>query len=85
MVTLSTEQIKRLFSEIDRSLLLKTALIFSAFVVPLVILYIIDSGSFDYLWKGRAPYFLFLWLLFLEAILGWKNLKTEPSTFWTIL
>jgi len=83
MIIPSTEQIKRLLSEIDRSFLLKTVLVFAAFVVPLIILYIIDSGSFDYLWKGRAPYFLFLWLLFLEAILGWKNLKEDHTTFWT--
>jgi thaumarchaeosortase len=79
----SKEQLKRLLSEIDRSFLLKTILVFAAFVMPLIILYGIDSGSFDYLWKGRAPYFLFLWLLSLEAILGWKNLKTEHTTFWT--
>jgi len=83
MIIPSTEQIKRLLSEIDRSFLLKTVLVFAAFVVPLIILYIIDSGSFNYLWKGRAPYLLFLWLLFLEAILGWKNLKEEHNTFWT--
>ena len=83
MIIPSKEQLKRLLSEIDRSFLLKTVLVFAAFIVPLIILYVIDSGSFDYLWKGRAPYFLFLWLLFLEAILGWKNLKTEHTTFWT--
>ena len=83
MIIPSKEQIKRLLSEIDRSFLLKTVLVFAAFIVPLIIIYVIDSGSFDYLWKGRAPYFLFLWLLFLEAILGWKNLKEEHTTFWT--
>ena len=83
MIIPSVEQIKTFLSRIDRSLLLKTVLIFAAFIVPMIILYIIDSGSFDYLWKGRAPYFLFLWLLFLEAILGWKNLKEEQITFWT--
>ena len=83
MIIPSTEQIKRLLSEIDRSFLLKTVLVFAAFIVPMAILYIIDSGSFDYLWKGRAPYLLFLWLFFLEAFLGWKKLKTEQTTFWT--
>jgi thaumarchaeosortase len=83
MIIPSKEQLKRFLSEIDRSFLLKTVLVFAAFIVPLIILYVIDSVSFDYLWKGRAPFFLFLWLLFLEAILGWKNLKTERTTFWT--
>jgi thaumarchaeosortase len=83
MIIPSTEQIKGLLSKIDRYFLLKTALVFAAFIVPLIILYVIDSGSFDYLWKGRAPYILFLWLLFLEALLGWKNLKEEHTPFLT--
>ena len=83
MILSSKEQLKRLLSGIDRYFLLKTILVFAAFIVPLIILYVIDSGSFNYLWKGRAPYLLFLWLLFLEAILGWKKLKEEHTTFWT--
>jgi len=51
--------------------------------VPLVILYILDAGSFDLLWKGRAPYLLFLWLFVVEVALGWKKLKTEHTIFWT--
>jgi thaumarchaeosortase len=52
--------------------------------VPLLILYILDTGnSFEYLWKGRAPYLLFLWLLFLETALGWKKLQTAPQFFWS--
>jgi thaumarchaeosortase len=78
MIIPSKEQIKKFLSGIDQPFLLQIILIFAAFVVPLIIIYIIDAGSFDYLWKGRAPYLLFLWLLFLEAILGWKNLKREP-------
>jgi thaumarchaeosortase len=83
MIIPSKEQLKRLLSEIDRSFLLKIVLVFAAFIVPLIILYVIDSGSFDYLWKGRAPYFLFLWLFGLETALGWKNLKGEHTPFWT--
>jgi thaumarchaeosortase len=83
MIIPSKEQLRKLLSEIDYSFLLKNVLVFAAFIVPLIFLYFIDSGSFDYLWKGRAPYFLFLWLLLLEAIIGWKKLKTEHTTFWT--
>ena len=83
MIIPSKEQLKKLLSRIDQLFLLQTALFFAAFVVPLLIIYILDAGSFDYLWKGRAPYLLFLWLLFLEAALGWKKLKTEPPVFWT--
>jgi thaumarchaeosortase len=42
-------------------------------------LYINDAGSFEYLWKGRAPYLLFLWLLFLEVAIGWKKLKEQSN------
>jgi thaumarchaeosortase len=82
MVIPSVERIKRFLSEIDRSFLMLNVLIFAAFIVPLVILFIIDAGSFNYLWKGRAPYLLFLWLLFLEVILGWKKLKKKTDAFW---
>ncbi len=83
MIIPSKEQLKKLLSEIDRHLLLKTVLVFAAFIVPLIILYVMDSGSFNYLWKGRAPYLLFLWLFGLEVALGWKKLTEEHSTFWT--
>jgi len=76
------EQIDELLGKTDRCLLVKTVLVFAAFTVPLLLIYLRDWGSFDYLWKGRAPYFLFLWLLLLETYLGWKHLKEEDSTFW---
>jgi thaumarchaeosortase len=83
MIVPLKEQLEKVFSKIDRRLLLETVLFFVAFIVPLIVLYLFDSGSFDYLWKGRAPYLLFLWLLLLEAFLGWKNLKAEHTKFWT--
>ena len=75
--------VKIFLSRVDWCFFSQIALVFAAFIVPLIILYVIDSGSFDYLWKGRAPYFLFLWLFGLETALGWKNLKTEHTPFWT--
>ena len=77
------EQINKLLGETDRSFLLKTVLLFIAFTLPLILIYLRDWGSFDFLWKGRAPYFLFLWLLLLETYLGWKHLKDENGTLWT--
>jgi len=76
------EQTEKLLGKTDCCFLLKTALVFAAFIVPLIIIYLRDWGSFDYLWKGRAPYFLFLWLLLLETYLGWKHLKEEDGSFW---
>jgi thaumarchaeosortase len=81
MVIPSAQQIKVFISGIDRSFLVMNILLFASFIVPIVILYAIDAVSFNYLWKGRAPYLLFLWLLFLEAYLGCKKLKKEPF-FW---
>ena len=83
MIIPSKEQLKRLLSRIDRCFLLQTAIVFAAFIVPLLIIYIMDADSFNYLWKGRAPYLLFLWLFFLEVALGWKKLKKEHAKVWT--
>jgi thaumarchaeosortase len=83
MIIPSKEQLKKLLSRIDRNFLLQIALLFAAFIVPLIIIYVRDANSFEYLWKGRAPYLLFLWLFFLEAALGWKKLKAEHPTVWT--
>ncbi|MCW4022605.1 MAG: archaeosortase/exosortase family protein [Candidatus Bathyarchaeota archaeon] len=76
------EELKNLISKIQEPFVLQNILLFAAFIVPLLIIYLFDAGSFDYLWKGRAPYLLFLWLFFLEAAIGWKKLKENPPTFW---
>jgi len=80
MIIPSKKQLKKLLSGMDYYALLQNAFVFLAFIVPLIILYIIDGGSFNYLWKGRAPYLLFLWLLFLETALGYKKLKMDQPT-----
>lgn len=72
------EQAKRFLFGKDRWFILQTCLVFAAFVVPILVLYVLDAGSFDYLWKGRAPYLLFVWLLLVELFLGWKKLKEMP-------
>ena len=82
MIDSLREQIQKLFSRTDRYYILQVALIFAAFIVPLLILYVNDAGSFEYLWKGRAPYLLFLWLLFLEVAIGWKKLKERSVETW---
>ena len=77
------EQLERLLSRIYPYLFSQTALLFAAFIVPLLIIYSLEPVSFDFLWKGRAPFLLFLWLFFLEAALRWKKLKTENTAGWT--
>ncbi|MFA5363677.1 MAG: exosortase/archaeosortase family protein [Candidatus Bathyarchaeia archaeon] len=79
MLTNVVEQLKITLFGKDKRFVLQTCLFFLAFIVPLVILYRFDAGSFDYLWKGRAPFVLFLWLLVLETSLGWKKLKETPT------
>lgn len=83
MIIPSKEQLKKIISNLYHSFLYKIILFFAAFIIPLLIIYFIDPVSFDYLWKGRAPYLLFLWLFFLETYLGWKNLKEGQPKFWT--
>jgi thaumarchaeosortase len=63
----------------DKKFTIQACLVFLAFVIPLLVLYRTDAGSFEYLWKGRAPYLLFLWLFLLELGLGWKKLKEIPT------
>jgi len=41
-----------------------------SFILPIAILYISESPTFEEVWKGRAPYLIFLWLFFLEFVLG---------------
>ncbi|MCW8802329.1 MAG: archaeosortase/exosortase family protein [Candidatus Bathyarchaeota archaeon] len=71
-----------LIAKIQEPFVLQNILLFAAFIAPLLIIYLFDAGSFDYLWKGRAPYLLFIWLFFLEAAIGWKKLKEGNPTFW---
>jgi thaumarchaeosortase len=82
MSLISKEQLKKLVSIINGNLFSQIGLVFVALIVPLIIIYIMEPDSFGYLWKGRAPYLLFLWLLLLEAAIGWKKLKTEHPTNW---
>jgi thaumarchaeosortase len=81
MISNFKDQVKRIF-DLYPKFILQSVIFFSAFIVPIVIIYISDAGSFDYLWKGRAPYLLFFWLLLLEFFLGWKKLNVDNLIFW---
>jgi len=60
-------------------------------IAPILILYFFESytfpnysqyknlSSFEMMWKGRTFYLFFLWLVFLEVILSWENLKPRIS------
>ncbi|MEJ2127168.1 MAG: hypothetical protein P8X84_06685 [Candidatus Bathyarchaeota archaeon] len=76
------EELNNLISKIKEPFVLQNILLFLAFILPLLIIYLWDAGSFEFLWKGRAPYLLFLWLFLLETAIGWKKLKEKPPTLW---
>jgi len=46
-----------------------------AFAVPLLWLYLLDSGSFELMWKGRTFQLFFIWLVALELILSWEIIQ----------
>jgi len=48
-----------------------------AIIIPCIILYSLDPASFDKTWKGRTFYLFFLWLISLETILSWEELRTD--------
>jgi exosortase/archaeosortase family protein len=48
-----------------------------AFVIPLSILYYLDPNSFEMTWEGRTYYLFFVWLMMLETILNWGELRPK--------
>jgi len=50
-----------------------------AFVIPLSILYYLDPNSFEMTWEGRTYYLFFVWLMMLETILNWGELRPKIS------
>lgn len=49
---------------------------FLPFVLPVLILYLIQPDTFLLAWKGRALYVFFLWLACLEFAFSWKKLSS---------
>jgi thaumarchaeosortase len=51
------------------------------FAFPVVLLYLFEPTSFEYVWNGRTVYIIFLWLLLIEIFLAWnKPLETSTSS-----
>jgi len=55
----------------------KNLAVFPSFIIPIVMLYLLDPNSFSYTWRGRTFYLFFLWLLFLELIIAWEKLTQK--------
>jgi|OpeIllAssembly_1097287.scaffolds.fasta_scaffold161720_2 thaumarchaeosortase len=55
-------------------LLLKIAPLI-AFSIPLLWLYLLEPLTFELMWKGRTFELFFIWLISLELILSWEDLR----------
>jgi exosortase/archaeosortase family protein len=62
--------------KIQPSLVLKV-LPLVAFAVPFLWLYLLEPATFELLWKGRTFQLFFIWLIGLELILGWEELRPD--------
>jgi thaumarchaeosortase len=63
---------------LERTLpIFKKVLPIMPFAISFLILYYLYPASFESTWKGRTFYLFFLWLVALETILNWEELKTE--------
>jgi thaumarchaeosortase len=51
-----------------------------AFIVPFLILYVLYPDSYNLMWKGRAFYFFFMWLLFMEILINWDRIAVGKLT-----
>lgn len=48
-----------------------------AFAIPLLWLYVLEPATFEAMWKGRTFQLFFIWLISLELILDWENLRPK--------
>jgi len=75
-----SSRIRQLLAHLNVKTAAKTLIIPFSFILPILTLYIFDPNSFQYTWKGRAPYLFFLWLFFLELVLAWGKLPKNQIT-----
>ena len=61
----------------DYSSILLKLLPLIAFAVPLALLYFLNPGSFESMWKGRTFQLFFIWLVALEFILSWETIQSK--------
>jgi thaumarchaeosortase len=63
--------------KIEKQALVKKIAPVISFIVPFIILYYFHPDTFELTWKGRTYYLFFLWLMSLETIIVWEELKVE--------
>ena len=54
-------------------------------IFPIFLLYLFEPSSFQYVWRGRFFYIIFLWLYIIEFILNWNHLSNPKFSKWRIL
>jgi len=57
------------------------ALIPFFFILSILTLYYFEPTTFEYSWKGRVSYIIFLWLLILELAMASRKLSEKRFTF----
>jgi len=61
----------------------KGVVILLSAILSVSIAYLLEPQSFQYTWKGRALYLMFLWLLTIELALAWRKLSEKrPLLGW---
>lgn len=61
----------------EKQMLLKKIAPIISFIAPFIILYYFHPDTFELTWKGRTYYLFFMWLMSLETIIAWEELKAE--------
>ena len=73
-------KLKTNFSSIRVTNLVKILSVLS-FIIPLFMLYLLYPESYERTFKGRFYYIFFLWLIFLELAVRWKNVNVKINRF----
>ena len=70
-------RVKLYLTHLDTTAVAKNLTIPLSFILPISILYLLHPNSFQLTWKGRTLYLFFLWLFFLELLMGWEKLSKK--------
>lgn len=62
---------------LDTTATAKNLIIPLSFILPISVLHLLNPDTFQWTWKGRAPYLFFLWLFCLELIMAWEKLPKK--------
>lgn len=75
IVQMTKKATKVLVTTVKSTSMMTKVLLVLSFVIPFSILYVLEPPLFEATWIGRTFYLFFLWLVILEIILNWENLR----------